>query len=224
MPNRKRPKRTTSKKFTVYCEGKTESRYLKGLRNWMATDHPEISLRLETVDIGGGGYREFIKRLRAEADSNCLARFVLLDYDRAKCHTGERTAFDELLGLSRESKGKRVPLILIVSNDSFEYPLCCHDPEYRQGDPMAHLVHGWGYRDASDIKSDEQVWGRAHEGNRDHKVAMECLSTRPVLVDYELQVPQAHWDVRIKSVAFNPDAASSKTSNLPDLFKAIKVA
>lgn len=42
MSKGRRPAKQLSKKHIVYCEGKTESRYLEGLRTWIKEGHPEI--------------------------------------------------------------------------------------------------------------------------------------------------------------------------------------
>ena len=223
MPKGRRPAKQLSKKYTVYCEGKTESRYLEGLRTWMKESHPEIKLRLEPVDVGGGGYREFLKRLRIEPDTNCVARFVLLDYDRVVKHAHEAAAFKELLDLSQASTRKNVPIILIVSNESFEYALCAHDPKYRDGDTEAHLTDCWAYRDFADVKSDGAVWNRAHTLGRSHEVAIRHLMKRPQLITNTIRYESKKLRLSLIEVRYDSAVASTRTSNLTDLFIALGI-
>ena len=221
MPRSARARRITTKRFTVYCEGKTERCYIDGLRKWLSNERPDVRVAVERVDVHGGGYEEFAKRLRTEPDANCLARFVLLDYDRCLSSPSERAAFMRLLELSRASMRKRVPIVLLVSNESFEYALCCHDPEYRDDDPRAFLVRNWGYSNPDDVKSDEGVWERAHKGRRGHDVAIERLSKTPGVVDNTLRWERAGLKYKLEEVGFCAENEVRRFSNLGDLLVAL---
>lgn len=223
MSRPRRTQRLTTKRFTVYCEGETESRYVDGLRAWLSRSRPDVNVAVERVDVHGGGYEEFAKRLRIEPDSNCLARFVLLDYDRCLSSPRERAAFMKLLELSRGSMRKRVPVVLVVSNESFEYALCCHDPEYRDGDPKAFLVRNWGYVDPDDVKSDRDVWNRSHVGKRGHDVAFEHLCARPCVVENKIRWEREGFKLRLDGVCHSVDNESGRSSNLGDLFSSLGI-
>ena len=223
MARPRRTQRLTTKRFTVYCEGETESRYVDGLKAWLSRSRPDVKVAVERVDVHGGGYEEFAKRLRIEPDSNCLARFVLLDYDRCLANPQERIAFMRLLELSRESMRKRVPVVLVVSNESFEYALCCHDPEYRDGDPKAFLVRNWGYVDPDDVKSDKDVWNRAHVEKRGHDVAFVHLCARPCVIENKIRWARAGFKLRQDGVGYSVDNESGRSSNLGDLFSSLGI-
>lgn len=218
-----RGQRSLTRKFTVLCEGKTEARYIDGLKKWLASDHPEVKLSVEYIDVGGGGYAEFERRLRAEPDSNCLARFVLLDYDRCLNNQAERRAFSRLVEMSHLSRDRRVPLVLIVSNESFEYALCCHDPDYRDDNPESFLVRKWGYRDSGDVKSDVGIWSRAHLGQRGHHVAVKHFGNGKRVLKNELVWEKASLRLKLKKVSYSPERENTRSSNLDDLFRALDV-
>lgn len=224
MPRGRRPARQLTKKYTVYCEGKTENCYLNGLRKWMREHHPDVQLKLEPVDVGGGGYSEFLKRLRIEPDTNCVGRFVILDYDRILMHPHETEAFKKLLDLSKASMKRNVPLILIVSNEYFEYALCAHDPKYHDGNVADHLTGCWGYRNPDDVKSDEAVWDRTHASGRSHEIAICHLEKRPQLIANAIRYESKGLRLFLTDVKYNSTAASTRTSNLPDLYTALGIA
>lgn len=223
MGRRSRRARVLTKKVTVFCEGKTEARYVGGLRRWLASNHPEVRLSVECVDVGGGGYAEFAKRLKLEPDSNCVARVVLLDYDRCLSLPGEEAAFRKLVEASEESKKRIVPLILVVSNESFEYALCCHDPDYGDGNPSGFLIGHWGYSDSDDVKSDEGVWNKAHSGARGHGVAVSRLEGRSQVMNYDLTWKKNEQRIELRAVDYEPDNSTSRCSNLSDMFKVLGV-
>lgn len=223
MPRGRRASRSLSKKYTVYCEGKTEGRYIDGLRRWLAAEKPDVQVRVEPVDVGGGGYREFEKLLRREPDSNCVGRIVMLDYDRYLTQPEEREAFSRLVRLSQESADKRVPVVLVVSNERFEYALCCHDPEYHDEDPGRFLVRAWSYRSAEEIKSDGGIWDKAHFGERGHDVALGHLSARKGVMDYSLRWEPKGMRLRLLKVGHAEGEGFGRFSNLGDLFAALGV-
>lgn len=218
---RRRKARSLQRKFTVYCEGETEKHYLTGLKRWFGAEYPDVRLTIEAISVHGGGYIEFVKRLKCEPDSNCLARFVMLDYDRCKHHPSERDAFRSLIKISQDSRKRRIPVILIVSNNSFEYPLCCHDPEYHDGDEVRFLCKAWGYRDLDAAKADEKIWEAAHRGKRSHECALRRLAQKPRLITNEIVRSRSEPTIKLKDTELNLDHETGKSSNLYDLFYAV---
>lgn len=111
--HKSRPKRTSAKRFVVYCEGETELNYVNGLKAWLQTVDGSIHVRIDSVCVGGGGYKKVLEKLRTEPDSNCIARLVMLDYDRCLSDAAEREAFRQLMRLSKSTadRGRRVPII-----------------------------------------------------------------------------------------------------------------
>lgn len=37
-----------------------------------------VELALKPVNMHGGGYTNFLKKIKTEADSNCLAKFIMV--------------------------------------------------------------------------------------------------------------------------------------------------
>lgn len=220
MP-RAKTKRSMTKKIEVFCEGDTERNYVEGMRHWLKEVDPSIEVVIESRSIKGGGYASALKSLRSAPDSNCIARVVLLDFDRWKTHPGERDAFNGLLELSRVSSKKRVPVILVVSNESFEYAICCHDKNYKEGDPAIFLRDALGYSDVSKCKGDAGLWGKLHRDGRSHAVALDRLRRRPSLVKNCISINRRTFSVGLQRVDFFSEMSSSNTSNLGDLFQVV---
>ena len=44
----------------------------------------KASLAIKPVNMKGGGYANFLNRLKEDANSNCLAKFIIIDGDRAE--------------------------------------------------------------------------------------------------------------------------------------------
>lgn len=219
----KRVPRTKTKRFVVYCEGVTELNYLNGLKTWLSSKDDSIKVHIDSVCFRGGGYKKVLEKLVSEPDSNCIARIVLLDYDRCLDDASERMVFNRLISLSRQSaeNGKRVPIILVVSNRDFEYALCSHDPSYSNTSTGTFLCSEWGYGDISKCKADKKIWDKAHCGARSHEQALAFLRHRPKLLDNTIISNKSGLSVALKRVELREENESCSTSNLEDLFATL---
>ena len=65
-----RPTRILQKRFVVFCEGDTEYNYIDRMRK-----NQGVKLVLKPFNMHGGGYSNFLNKIRKEASSNCLAKF-----------------------------------------------------------------------------------------------------------------------------------------------------
>ncbi len=73
------------KKFKIFCEGDTEYHYIDEMRRqW------KLSIALKLVNMKGGGYSSFLECIKIDGNTNCLAKFIIIDADRAVVEEGER--------------------------------------------------------------------------------------------------------------------------------------
>ena len=87
-----REKRKLRKKFIVFCEGDTEYNYIDTMRL-----NQGVELALKPINMHGGGYSNFLEVIKKEANNNCLAKFIVIDYDRVKKHPGELAKLKEII-------------------------------------------------------------------------------------------------------------------------------
>ena len=67
-----------SRKKQVFCEGDTEYNYFEYIRK-----NKKVSLAIRPINMKGGGYANFLDQIKGDANSNCLAKFIVIDGDRA---------------------------------------------------------------------------------------------------------------------------------------------
>ncbi|MDD3277527.1 MAG: hypothetical protein PHG16_01390 [Lachnospiraceae bacterium] len=112
-----RPTRILQKRFVVFCEGDTEYNYIDRMRK-----NQGVQLVLKPINMHGGGYSNFLKKIRTEASSNCLAKFIIVDADRIMSNEGEmvwcsngvvpqKTHFIKILETCKASKIKTLQKI-----------------------------------------------------------------------------------------------------------------
>ena len=52
-----------------------------------------VELVLKPINMHGGGYSNFLRQIKKEAQSNYLAKFIIVDADRIKTIPGEQENF-----------------------------------------------------------------------------------------------------------------------------------
>ena len=106
-----RPRKILRKKFVVFCEGETEYNYVNQMRK-----NQGVEISIEPVNMGGGGYANFLNVIKTKSYTNCLAKFIIVDADRLNSEPGEKRNFEELLAYcKRQNKMQTVPHFLIVN-------------------------------------------------------------------------------------------------------------
>lgn len=66
-----RPIRQLQKRFVVFCEGDTEYNYIDKMRKQQG-----VQISLKPINMHGGGYTNFLRKIKTESQTNCLAKFV----------------------------------------------------------------------------------------------------------------------------------------------------
>ena len=122
----KEAERKLQKRFVVFCEGDTEYNYIDKMRK-----RQDVQIALKPINMHGGGYSNFLKKIKTESQTNCLAKFIIVDADRLVKHPGEKDSFLQLSEYCRlQNKKGTIPHFLIVNNPDFEYVACLHVPEH----------------------------------------------------------------------------------------------
>ena len=83
-----RKERVLKKRYAIFCEGDTEYNYIDKMRK-----NQGVELVLKPINMHGGGYSNFLRQIKKEAQSNYLAKFIIVDADRIKTIPGEQENF-----------------------------------------------------------------------------------------------------------------------------------
>ena len=97
-----RPQRSLRKIFIIYCEGDTEYHYINHMRK-----NQGVELSLKPVNMKGGGYLNFLDYVKSDAKNNCLAKFIVVDADKARDDPGERKNLKAVNRLLQSSEQER---------------------------------------------------------------------------------------------------------------------
>lgn len=112
-----RKQRILKKRYAIFCEGDTEYNYTEKMRK-----NQGVELVLKPINMHGGGYSNFLRQIKKEAQTNYLARFIIVDADRITTVSGEKENFLKLLEYCRIQNDKgNAPIFVVADNPDFEY-------------------------------------------------------------------------------------------------------
>lgn len=211
-----RPKRELRKKFIVFCEGDTEFHYIDHMRK-----NQGVEISLQVVNMKGGGYRNFLNEIRTKANTNCLAKFIIVDADRIHSDPGEKTGFMELLVYCElQNKKRSVPHFLIVNNPNFEYIACLHILAYKGQKTAAYIQDQLGFKNVAQFKNKEDIYAYLNRNNNSYQIMLDRIQESPKVVKNRYKVKKKTFDIEIKKTELNLEA--QRGSNLEEFFDVIE--
>lgn len=212
-----RPKKELQKRFVVFCEGDTEYNYIDKMRK-----QPGVQIVLKPINMKGGGYLNFLKKVKIESQSNCIAKFIIVDGDRLQIQGAEQQNFRALLEycILQNNRGG-IPHFLIVNNPTFEYVACLHFLEYRNQDVAAFLTDALGYKSIDQFKSKEDVYEVLNSKDRSYKLVVSRLAKCSSIVRNKYTVKKKSFDIAVKETTLDLDAGIKRCSNMDEFFDVV---
>ena len=212
-----RKQRILKKRYAIFCEGDTEYNYTEKMRK-----NQGVELVLKPVNMHGGGYSNFLRQIKKEAQTNYLARFIIVDADRITTVSGEKENFLKLLEYCRIQNDKgNTPIFVVAYNPDFEYIACLHDEEYKGQDTKNYIEKTWGYKNLDAFKNDKDVYEFLNTGKRSFEKMLNAIRVREKLVRNKYEIKKKTFEISIKSTEFNEDMLGRKVSNIEEFFDVI---
>ena len=186
-----RKERILKKRYAIFCEGDTEYNYIDKMRKKQG-----VELVLKPINMHGGGYSNFLKQIRKEAQTNYLAKFIIVDADRIRNNAGEQENFLKLLEYCMiQNKKGNTPHFLIADNPDFEYVACLHDAEYRGQDTKNYIVKTWGYKNLDAFKNDKDVYEFLNTGKRTFEKMLNAIRVQEKLVRNKYEIKKKTFEI-----------------------------
>lgn len=210
-----RPKRELRKKFVVFCEGDTEYNYIDAMRLKQG-----VELALKPINMKGGGYANFLDAIKKEAGNYCLAKFIIIDYDRVKKHSGELPKLKELIKYcALQNDSGKIPHFLILDNPDFEYVACLHIPDYHGQDTEKYIERSLGFDSLENFKAMKDVYGYLNAGDNSWRLMLSRLQKKIVVNRY--RVNKTHFDIKISDTEIIWEHENERGSNINEFFEII---
>lgn len=210
-----RPKRELRKKFVVFCEGDTEYNYIDGMRLKQG-----VELALKPINMQGGGYANFLEEIRKEAGNNCLAKFIIIDFDRARRHSGEKAKLMELIDYCKlQNTSKKIPHFLILDNPDFEYVACLHMESYQGQDIKKYIEQTLGLGDLDRFKAMKGVYEYLNEKSNSYRRMLSRLQKK--VVENHYRINKADFSIQIDDTKIVWENENVRGSNINEFFEVI---
>lgn len=211
-----RKKRTTQKNFKVFCEGDTEYHYIDEMRR-----QKRLSISLKLVNMEGGGYRNFFDQVKTDSDANCLAKFIIIDGDRAVAEEGEKKNLRELLDYCvLQNQCGRTPHFLIVNYPDFEYIACLHTPNYKGQNAVQYLLKELGYKSINAFKADQNIYHVLNKNKNSCDLLLSSLKKENSFVINNYTINKKHYEIKVTTVC-DWEKLGSKGSNINEFFEVV---
>ena len=211
-----RCKRELIKKYIVFCEGDTEYNYFDAIQKKQNT-----KLILKPINMQGGGYSNFLAEIKKQANNNCLAKFVVIDYDRAIKHPGELTHLKKLIEYCQiQNQNRKIPHFLIIDNPDFEYVACLHIPSYHDQDATHYIEDSLGFKNIENFKKKKDIFAYLNSESNSYKNMLARLRSKKIIINH-YKINKSGLDIIIETTAVTCDNESQKGSNINELFEII---
>lgn len=211
-----RKTRATQKIFKVFCEGSTEHHYVDEMRR-----QKKLIITLKSVNMEGGGYRNFLEQVQTDGTTNCLAKFIIIDGDRAIAEEGEKKNLQELLDYCiLQNKNGRIPHFLIVNYPDFEYIACLHTPKYKGKDVAQYLIKELGYKSADEFKADKNIYHSLNSGGNSYEHMMSLLKAENCFVVNNYSLNKKLYEIKV-TTTYDWEKLGRKGSNINEFFEVV---
>ncbi len=215
-----RPKRQLKKNYKVFCEGDTEFYYIEGFRK-----QHKLLIKIKTIDMEGGGYKNFLAKIKQESDSNCLAKFIVIDGDRAYNDGNEKANLEEIIRYCKvQNDSKRCPHVLIINYPDFEYVGCSHSEMFNgQQNTSVFIERVFNFPSVSDFKKNDKVYAFLTKGNNSVENMITALRSKSHYITNEIKPLREPFSISVDGPIYNAEAFGKKGSNFEDFFKVINM-
>lgn len=211
-----RKTRETKKNFKVFCEGDTEYNYIDEMRR-----QKRLSIALKPVNMKGGGYSNFLEQVRTDGTINCLAKFIIIDGDRAVVDDGEKKNLRELLEYCiLQNRSGRIPHFLIVDYPDFEYIACLHTPKYKEQNVAQYIIKELGYKSVDEFKADEKVYNVLNTSGNSYILMLSLLRKEKCFVINNYSISKKQYEIKISTV-YDWEKLGRKGSNINEFFEVV---
>ncbi len=206
----------TKKNFKVFCEGDTEYNYIDEMRR-----QRRLSISLKPVNMRGGGYSNFLEQVKIDGATNCLAKFIIIDGDRAVAEEGEKKNLQELLEYCIiQNQSGRIPHFLIIDHPDFEYIACMHTPKYKGQNVIQYIVKELGYKSVDEFKADEKVYNVLNTNGNSYDLMLSLLKRENCLVINDYSINRKQYEIKASTI-YDWGKLGRRGSNINEFFEVI---
>lgn len=180
-----------------------------------------LSIAIKSVKMKGGGYSNFLEQVKTDGTANCLAKFIIIDGDRAVAEESERKNLRELLEYCiLQNQSERIPHFLIVNYPDFEYIACLHTPQYKGQNVTQYIVKELGYKSINEFKADEKVYNVLNTNGNSSDLMLSLLRKDNCFVVNNYSIKKNLYEIKISTI-YDWENLGRRGSNINEFFEVI---
>lgn len=169
----------------------------------------------------GGGYSNFLEQVKTDGTTNCLAKFIIIDGDRAISEDGEKKNLRELLEYCvLQNRNRRIPHFLIVNYPDFEYLACLHIPKYKGQNTAQYIIKELGYKSVDEFKADKKIYNVLNTNGNSYNLMLSLLKDEFCFVINSFSINKKQYEIKTSTV-YDWSKLGVKGSNIHEFFKVI---
>lgn len=228
----RRPKnrRSATLSIEVFVEGHDEKVYFDRMKQ--DARFRSVAMTIKPENMSGGGYSAFLEYVKKNsATQGCIARFIVIDYDRYLSMGGEKAPFRELIQYCKDkNKHSGTPYFLIVANPNLELLLCLHTDGYQiSKDPDRFLQDQFKCQNIGEFKSrfikERQVFDRIMQPDIKTAVERAChyMQVKPKVVSNAPKCKGSGVSLKIRNdkITWDENNQVHKNVNMDEFFKVV---
>ena len=182
----------------------------------------KLSISLKLANMEGGGYSKFLEQIEIDGTTNCLAKFIIIDGDRAVLEDGEKKNLQKLIDYcKRQNKYGKIPHFLIVTYPDFEYIACLHTPKYKGQNTAQYLIKELGYKSVDEFKSDTKVYHVLNANGNSYMQMLSLLKKENCFVINRYTISKKQYEIKVSATVCNWEQLGRKGSNINEFFDVI---
>lgn len=214
----------------VLVEGHDEKEYFDRMKR--DAQFRSVAMTIKTENMSGGGYSAFLEYVKKNsAARGCIARFIVIDYDRCLNTSGEKEPFRKLVQYCvAKNKYSSTPYFLIVANPNLELLLCLHMDGYQiSKDPDRFLQDQFKCQNIGEFKKkfikENQMFDRIMQPDIKTAVERACqyMRAKPKVVSNAPKCKGTGVKIKFKNdkITWDENNQSHKNVNMDEFFKVV---
>lgn len=181
----------------------------------------KLSIALKPVNMRGGGYGNFLEQIRIDGTTNCLAKFIIVDGDRAVMDNNEKKNLRELLEYCiLQNKSGRTPHFLIVDYPDFEYIACLHTPKYKGQTVAQYIIKELGYKSVDEFKANEKVYNVLNTNGNSYSLMLPLLKKENCFIINHPTINKKQYEIKVSTV-YDWEKLGRRGSNINEFFEVL---
>lgn len=161
-----------------------------------------------------------MEEIKKEASNNCLAKFIIIDFDRVAQNEGELSKLKEIIDYCKiQNNSNRIPHFLILNNPNFEYIACLHIGSYQGQSIKGFIERNLNFGNVEKFKAKQDIY--KYLNSNENSQNLMCSRLKEPIIIHHYKISKKSYEIRIFKVDIKWENGDKSGSNINELFEVI---